>query len=251
MAATLYRVSSGVQTNAPVERRFYTGMAIAMLAVSAAGFLPGLIQTGARRAPVSPLAAAHGTVFFAWLIIYLVQSRLIANRQHAMHRQVGIATSLVLVLMVALGYAATVAMVRRGFDLSGDLRIDQDPASGAIFPFTDTFLFSMLAVGALAYCHRPDIHKSLMLFANIVLMGAPLAHFIGHIPRLRALPGVIIMLPISAFLIAAVARDYWLARRVRVLTLGLAITLFLSGPVRAGLIAPSATWHRIVAWLVR
>jgi hypothetical protein len=90
-----------------------------------------------------------------------------------------------------------------------------------------------------------------MLFANIVLMGAPLAHFIGHIPRLRALPGVIIMLPISAFLIAAVARDYWLARRVRVLTLGLAITLFLSGPVRAGLIAPSATWHRIVAWLVR
>jgi hypothetical protein len=251
MAATLYRVSPGVQTNAPVERRFYTGMAIAMLAISFAGFLPALIQTGARRAPVSPLAAAHGAVFFAWLILYLAQSRLIANGQFAIHRRVGIAASLVLVLMVALGYAATVAMVRRGFDLSGDLRIDQDPAAGAIFPLTDIFMFGILAVAALAYRHRPDIHKSLMLFANIVLMGAPLAHFIGHIPRLAALPGAIIMIPMGALLIAAVARDYWVARRVRMLTLGLAITLFLSGPIRANLVAPSATWHRIVAWLVR
>jgi FtsH-binding integral membrane protein len=251
MAATLYQVSSGVQANAPVERRFFTAMAIAMLAVAAAGFLPALIQTGARRAPVSPLAAAHGALFFAWLIIYLIQSRLIANRQFAMHRRVGIVASLILVLMVAFGYETTVAMVRRGFDLSGDLRIDQDPASGATFPFTDIFLFGMLVVAALAYRHRPDTHKSLMLFANIVLMGAPLTHLIGHIPMLAALPGAIIMLPISVFLIAAVARDYWLAKRVRVLTWGLAITLFLSGPVRAGLIAPSATWHRIVAWLVR
>jgi FtsH-binding integral membrane protein len=251
MAATLYRFTPGLQTNPLVERRFYTGMAIAMLAVSVAGFLPALIQTSARRAPVSPLAVAHGTVFFAWLIIYLIQSRLIANRQFAMHRRVGIAASFVLVLMVTLGYAATVVMVRRGFDLSGDLRIDQDPAAGATFPFTDILMFGTLAVAALAYRHRPDVHKSLMLFANIVLMGAPLAHFIGHIPRLAALPGGIIMLPISVFLMAAVAKDYLVAGRVRVLTLGLAITLFLSGPVRAGLIAPSASWHRIVAWLVR
>jgi FtsH-binding integral membrane protein len=240
-----------VQTNAPVERRFYTGMAIAMLAVSVAGFLPAIIQTDARRAPVSPLAAAHGTVFFAWLIIYLVQSRLIANRQFVMHRRVGIAASLVLALMIVLGYAATVTMVRRGFDLSGDLRIEQDPAAGATFPLTDILMFGTLAASALAYRHRPEIHKSLMLFANIVLMGAPLAHLIGHIPRLAALPGGIIMIPISAFLIAAVARDYWVSRRVRALTWGLTSTLFLSGPVRSGLLAPSVTWHRIVGWLVR
>jgi hypothetical protein len=251
MAATSNPVSSGVQTSVAVDRWFFTSMAIAMLAVAAAGFLPSLIHTGARRAPVSPLAAAHGTVFFAWLLIYLVQSRLMANRQFAMHRRVGIAASLVLVFMVVLGYAATVTMVRRGFDLSGDLRIDQDPASGATFPFTDICMFSLLAVAALAYRRRPEIHKTLMLFANIVLMGAPLAHFIGHIPRLAALPGAIIMVPLSVFLIAAIVRDYWLAGKVRPLTLGLAITLFLSGPIRAGLIAPSATWHRIVAWLVR
>jgi hypothetical protein len=251
MAARSYRASSGVQTNLAVERWFFTTMALAMLAVACAGFLPSLIQNGGRRAPVSPLAAAHGILFFTWLLIYLVQSRLIATRQFAIHRRVGLAASLVLVLMIPFGYAATVAMVRRGFDLSGDLRIDQDPASGATFPLTDIFLFSLLAVAALAYRHRPEIHKSLMLFANIVLMGAPLAHLIGHIPRLAALPGAIIMVPISAFLIAAVGRDYWLARKVRPLTWGLATSLFLSGPLRAGLIAPSATWHRIVAWLVR
>lgn len=251
MAATSYRVSSEVQTNVAVERWFFTTITLAMLAVAVAGFLPSLIHTDGRRAPVSSLAAAHGILFFAWLIIYLVQSRLIATGHLAIHRRVGLAASFVMMLMVPLGYAATVAMVRRGFDLSGDLRIDQDPASAATFPFTDILLFSLLAVAALAYRRRPEIHKSLMLFANIVLMGAPLAHFIGHIPRLAALPAAIIMIPISAFLIAAVARDYWLTRKVRPLTLGLATALFLSGPLRAGLLAPSATWHRMVAWLVR
>jgi hypothetical protein len=42
------------------------------------------------------------------------------------------------------------------------------------------------------------------------------------------------------FLIAAVTRDYLLMRRVRPLTLVLAIFLFLSGPLRAGLIGARA-----------
>src|SRR5580692_7722739 len=80
-------------------------------------------QTAGRRAPLSPLAAAHGIVFFAWLILFLVQSRLIATRHVALHRKLGLASVFVLALMVPLAYMATVAMVRRGFDLSGDLGI--------------------------------------------------------------------------------------------------------------------------------
>ena len=50
-------------------RWFYTGMALAMLSVAVVGFLPSLVQPGARRAPVNLLAAAHGIVFFSWLFI--------------------------------------------------------------------------------------------------------------------------------------------------------------------------------------
>jgi hypothetical protein len=251
MATTTYQTLSKPQKNVLVDRWFFTGMTLAMLAVATAGFVPSIVHTAGRRAPISPLVAAHGILFFAWLIIFLVQSRLVATGRVALHRRVGVAAAFVLALMIPLGYATTVIMVRRGFDLTGDLRIDHDPLFESIFPFGDLLMFTVLAVAAIAYRRQPEIHKRLMLFANIVLMGAPLAHFIGHAPRLAAMPGAIIMVPISMFLIAAVARDYWLMGRVRPLTVALAIVLFLSGPLRAADIGPSAAWHQIASWLVR
>jgi hypothetical protein len=151
--------------------------------------------------------------------------------------------------MIPLAYTTTVAMARRAFDLSGDLRIDHDPLYESIFPFSNLLIFSMLVVAALAYRRRPEIHKRMMLFANIELMPAPLAHLIGHTPWLAALPAAIVMIPISVFVIAAVARDLLLARRVHPLTWGLALLRFFSGPLEAGSIGSSAAWHHFARWL--
>jgi serine/threonine protein kinase len=142
-------------------------------------------------------------------------------------------------------------ILKRRFLATGDLRIDHDPLFESIFTFGSLLMFTVLAIAAIACRRRPDIHKRLMLFANIALMVAPLAHFIGHSPRLAAMPGAIIMVPTSMFLIAAVARDYWLTRKVSPLTLGLAVAMFLCGPLEANLIGPSQAWHRIASWLVR
>lgn len=251
MATTTYQTLSKPQKNVLLERWFFSGMALAMLTVAVAGFLPSIVHTAGRRAPISPLAAAHGILYFAWLIIFLVQSRLIATGHVALHRRVGVAAAFVLAMMIPVGYATSAAMVRRGFDLSGDLRIDHDPLFESIFTFGGLLMFTVLAIAAIAFRRRPDIHKRLMLFANIALMTSPLAHFIGHNPRLAAMPGAIIMVPISMFLIAAVARDYWLSGKVRPLTIGVAIAMLLAGPLEAAVIGPSAAWHRIAIWLVR
>jgi hypothetical protein len=236
---------------AVVERWFFTAMAGAMLAVAISGFAPSIVITSGRRAPLSPLAAAHGVVFFIWLCIFFVQARLIATGHIALHKRVGVAAAIVAAVMIPLAYATCFAMVRRGFDLSGDLRVEHDPAYEVIFPLGDVMLFSVLVAAAIAYRRRPEIHKTLILFANIALMPAPLAHLIGHIPWLAAMPGAIIMAPITLFLAAAVGRDFLLKGRVSVLTWGVAATMFMSGPLRAGLIGPSATWHRLVHWLAR
>jgi hypothetical protein len=90
-----------------------------------------------------------------------------------------------------------------------------------------------------------------MLFANIELMPAPLAHFIGHNPSLAYLPAVIVMVPISVFVIAAVARDLLVTRRIHPLTLGLAILRMVSGFLEAGPVGSSAAWHQFVGWLAR
>lgn len=249
MAAVSYQISSRGRERVPFERWFFTCVAIAMLGVATVGFAPSIVNPAARRAPLSPLAATHGVVFFAWLVIFLVQGRLIAAQRVALHRRLGVAAGFVLALMIPLAFATTAAMVRRGFDLSGDLHIDHDPLYESIFPFGDLLTFSALAIAALVYRRRPEIHKRLMLFANIALMGAPLAHFIGHIPRLDALPAAIILLPLSVFFAAAVLRDYLLDGTVHPLTLTLTVVMFASGPIRAGLIGPSAAWHQCANWL--
>jgi hypothetical protein len=251
MVTASYPTASKARENVLAGRGFFTAMALAMLAVAVAGFLPSIVHTAGRRAPLSPLVAVHGFLFFAWLILFLVQSRLVATGRVALHRRVGVAAGFVLALMVPLSYVTTVAMVRRGFDLSGDLRIDADPLFESIFQFGDLTLFTVLAVTAIAYRRHPDIHKRLMLFANLSLMGAPLAHLIGHVPRLFPLIGPLIEIPIAILLIAAVTRDYCLTRKLRPLTLGLAITIFLSGPFWAKVFGPSAAWHRLASWLTR
>jgi hypothetical protein len=246
--STTVSASAKAPVNRFVERWFFTSIALTMLAISVAAFAPSIIETSERRAPLTPLVAVHGLVFFSWLGIFLVQSWLIATNHTTLHRRMGIAACFVAATMLILGYATFISMVRRGFDLSGDLKIEADPFGTLVFAPTDLLIFGVLFTTAVFYRRRTEIHRRLILFANISLMGAPLAHFMGHNPRLTAMPNIVAF-PIWMFLLAAVGRDYLLEKRVRPLTLGLALAFFLSGPLRAFIIGPSAWWHRFVVWL--
>jgi hypothetical protein len=253
MAAAPYLTYPEPARKTFVERWFFTEMALVMIAIVLAAFMPSIVHPAGRRAPLSVLAAAHGIVFFAWLLIFLVQSRLVATRHVVWHKRLGLASIFVLALMISLGYTTTIGMVRRGFDLSGDLSVEagNDLIHDAVFPFFNIAIFLVLVIAALAYRRRPEIHKRLMLFANIELMPAPLDHFIGHNPTLAHLPGVIVMIPISMFVIAAVGRDLLVARRVHPVTWGLAILRMVSGPLEEGPIGSSVAWHQFVGWLAR
>jgi hypothetical protein len=251
VAVTPYQTTPQLQTKRTIERGFFTWMALAMIVTSLAAFLPSIARPAGRHAPLSTLAAAHGIVFLAWLLLFFVQSRLIATCRPALHRRLGYASVFILALMIPLAYTTTIAMVRRGFDLSGDLRIDHDPAYETVFALSNLFIFSVLAIAAVACRRRPEIHKRLMLFANIELMPAPLAHLIGHTPWLASQPAAIVMIPISIFVMAAIARDFAVAQRIHPLTWGLAALRILSGPLEAGPIGSSAAWHKFVYWLAR
>jgi len=250
MATTLLGTPSQALKRAAVERWFFTAMALAMIATSLAGFLPSIVNPGGRREPLSLLAAAHGIVFFSWLLLFLVQSRLVATHRVALHRRLGVASIFVLALMIPIGYMTTTAMVRRGFDLSGDLHLQGNADYQAVFSFFNLAIFAILVTLAILYRRRPELHRRFMLFANIELMTAPLAHLIGHNPALAAMPHAIGMVPISMFVLAAIARDMLLSRRIHRLTLVLAILRMISGPLEAFPIGNSTAWHNFVHWLV-
>ena len=251
MATTLPLAATESKAKYFVQRWFFTGMALVMLFTVVVAFVPSIAHPAARRAPLSLVAGVHGMVFFTWLLIFLTQSLLVAGGHVAWHKRLGLASVGLLVLMVPLAWEVTLAMVRRGFDLSGDLGLASggDVALEAVFPLFNTLIFAVLAIAALLYRGRPEIHKRLMLFANIELMPAPLAHLIGHSPVLGPLPGVIVMVPISIFVLAAVGRDWVLAKRIHPLTGCLAILRMVSGGVEAGPIGTSAVWHHFVGWL--
>ena len=239
----------------PVSRRagrwFFVGMALAMIVLSIAGFLPAIIDPATRRAPLTPLTEAHGIVFLMWLLLYLAQSLLIANRRVDLHRRLGLTSVLLLALMIPLGFTTTTAMIRRGFDLSGDqhVRTSQDAVNASVFNFAALLTFIILAVVAIGYRRRPGVHKRLMLFANISLMVAPIAHLGGHIAPSPAAYLAMYTILYTLFLLAPVAFDHLTEKRVRFLTTGMAIGLFASQFVQAFVIVPSAAWHRFAVWL--
>lgn len=255
MASAPYRMATQLKTKSLFDRWFFTSMALAMIAISLAAFVPGLANPAGRNAPLSLVAAVHGVVFFAWLVLFLVQSRLIATGHKAIHMKLGFVGVALLALMIPLAFSTTVAMIRRGFDLSGDLHAAvhtaNDPAYQAAFGFFNMVIFGALAIGAILFRRRPEVHKRLMLFANIELMPAPLAHLIGHHPWLASLPPAIVMVPISIFVIAAVARDWFVERRIHPLTWALAILRMVSGGLEAGPIGMSAAWHHFANWIAQ
>jgi hypothetical protein len=242
----------------PVGQWFFVGMALVMIVITIAGFLPAIIAPATRRAPLTLLAAAHGIVFFMWLLLYLAQSLLVATRRVALHRRLGLTSVVLLALMIALGFTTTTAMVRRGFDLSGDQHVDShggaqtvaDAPTSSIFNFAALLGFVTLAVTAIGYRRRPDVHKRLMLFANVPLMAAPIAHLVGHIPSLGEFPATIAIVILNlSFMLAPVVGDYLIERRIRFLTVAIAIGLFAFMVVQGFIIAPSAAWHRFAEWI--
>jgi hypothetical protein len=232
-------------------RWFYRAMGIVAVLLVIAAFTPGVVHSAGRNAPLTPLVWVHGAVFSAWLLLYLVQTTLIAARCTAVHRRIGVAATVLAAAVLGVGYATAVAMARRGFDLSGDLNAAADPLRVLVLPLGDLVSFGVLVTGAFWYRRRPEVHARLMLLATAgALMAAPLAHLIAKIPALREAPPVILV-PLSALCMASAVHDRIVDGRIHPVSLWGGVALLAWGPLRALVIGPSATWHLFAGWLIR
>ncbi len=159
------------------EGRFYIGMALAAGATALAGFAPAIFDPASRKAPLNWAVGVHGAVFSAWLALFLAQALLVFNRRIAVHRLLGCVGAGLAVIMLVSGYFTTIAMARRGFDLSGDLIGESgDPLMVMVFQLGDLLCFGILVAMGILFRHRPDAHKRLMLLATVgALMPAALS----------------------------------------------------------------------------
>jgi hypothetical protein len=244
-AITATRAPASAQRRRSADHLFYTGSALVLLALAIVAFVPGLIDGSSRRGPITVLAAVHGAAFFGWLILFLVQTLLAGSGSLHLHRRLGIVGIVLAIVMIVIGYRTTIAMVGRGYDLSGDLERLGPVVLQTSFQLCGLVVFGGLVLAAVLNRRSPDVHKRLMWLATSGLIGAPVAHAAGH----YGLPFVILPLANFATLAANPVFDRIAHGRTHPVSLWGAVCLLIFSNVMAVFVSPSPAWQRFVLWL--
>jgi hypothetical protein len=231
------------------DRTFYSGIAIAMAATVLIGFGPTFYLrpfidppatvSGART--LSPLAYLHGAVFTAWVVLFIVQTRLIARRQTRVHQRLGIATAVLGAVMVIVGAMTAIASAARGASPPGT-----DPLEFLVVPMFDLVLFSAFLALAVARRRDRETHKRLMLMAYISIITAAIARFPGVFPL-----GPFGFFGLSCiFIVAGIAYDLVSRRRVHPVYIWGGAAFVLSVPLRL-MMSTTGAWRALAEFLTR
>lgn len=230
----------------PAERRFYLGMALAMLAAVFLGFarsfflrpwFPGF------PAPPEPVFYLHGAVFTAWCVLLVLQPSLVAWGRVDLHRMLGWLGAGLALAMLSLGTLGALVAARRP---TGFVGIPVPPLQFLAVPLADMLLFGSLI--GLAIAKRRDLqsHKRLMLLASINLVTAgiarwPLAIMDGGPPVFFALTDL--------FVLALAGWDLATRRRLHPATLWGGLAILVSQPLRL-VLSGTAAWLTFARWAV-
>lgn len=242
-------LTGGVRGTRTRDHWFYLGMGALAVLIVLLGFAPSIVNPANRRGPMSTMVMLHSLVFSAWLLLFLVQTTLVASSRTAVHRRLGLLGAALAPAMVVVGYGTAVAAARRGYDLSGDL-VPSDPLAQLVFPLGDLISFGVLVSAGFLWRRRAQLHKRLMLLATVgSLMAAPLAHAIGHF-QVPQLGGAIIVPALALLYFSSAIHDRVSTGRFHPASVWGGVLLLAWANLRAGLVGPSDAWHRFASWLI-
>lgn len=212
-------------------------MGCAVLATVFIGFAPTFyLRESSQSLPMR--LQVHGFVFSAWLVLFIVQTGLIAAGRVDLHRRLGIAGAILALAMLGLGTLTALRSVAGA----------SDPGALAFLaiPLFDMVVFAVLVGSALALRHVAQTHKRLMLIAMIGL----LTPATGRIHWPAALRGTFsdYVVP-DLFLVPLVVWDLATRRRLHPATIFGGALLIASQFIRVK-VSYTATWQHLAQWLV-
>lgn len=172
------------------ERRFYSGMAAAILLINIIGFAPsyylrGLVEPYAPMLPMTPLVHVHGALFSAWVLLFIAQTALVGAGRVDVHRKLGLAGFALLPAMIVVGLVTSLHAALRFPGLP-----NISPLQFLAVPLLDIPVFALLIGTALWQRRDTQAHKRLMLIAMIGMLSPAF----GRLPWPPTLP-----LPLMAF----------------------------------------------------
>src|SRR5689334_4608980 len=122
------------------DNRFYTAMGVVAFVVAMVGFNSSGRRALAGTGSFTPMVEIHGALFLAWLILFIVQSRLVGAGRIALHRRLGVLGGALALAMIVVGLRASIEAARRGFKID---RLN-DPLAFLVFPLGDLLAFAVL-----------------------------------------------------------------------------------------------------------
>ncbi len=232
------------------ERRFFTGMAVAMAAMAFVGFAPTYYLVAWNSAPMpalTPSVHLHGAACTAWVLLLVLQTRLIAAGRPDIHRLTGIAGIGVGALVFFSGIYVALHSVRR-VHTDATAGTFADPYVFLVFPLAAVSIFAGFMILGVANRHRPDTHKRLMLLATMSVLSPALARIVTR--TMPVVPGAIGgLVLVDIFLAALVAYDLSTRGRLHSATLWGGGFLLVSEPLRVT-IGFSAPWQAFARMLM-
>lgn len=163
-----------VVSSRPVRRSddlFFGGMAVVIGGLVFAGFARTFYLSPYFHGPaLTPLRVVHGTAFTTWILLFGLQTTLVAGGRTDLHRRIGVGGAVLAGIMVLLGSTLAIANAR-----AGRAPDHLDPNAFLAVPLFDMLVFPALVGAALYFRRRPAAHKRLMFLATVSLAAAAAA----------------------------------------------------------------------------
>ena len=249
MATVAARSQASPVDAARHDRMFYSGIAVAMALTVLFGFGQtyyfkafggGPLET-LSGGPITMLVHAHAVLFSSWVLLFIVQTALVAQHKVAVHRRLGIAGAALAGAMILVGTTTALKTAARGA-----VPATPDPLAFLIVPLTDMLLFGSFIVAALRLRRNREAHKRLMLLAYVSIITAAVARWPGF---LALGPPVFFAMGLS-FLFAGAIYDLASRRRIHPVYLWGGAAIIVSVPLRL-LVSSTGAWHSFAASIVR
>ena len=225
------------------ERRFYTGMAIAIFLSVLVGFgrsfFPRPLFPG-HPSPSEPLFYVHGMIFTLWILTFVTQVSLVAWGRVDLHRKIGPFGGVLVFAMVVLGImgALTAATRQTGFT-----NIPAPPLQFLAVPLFDMILFPAFIAMAFLRRHDSQSHKRWMLLATLNLITAAIARW----PIVETLGPLVYFGITDLFLVALAIWDFRSRGRLHRVTVVGGLLLIISQPLRL-IVSGTAGWLVFAKW---
>jgi len=165
---------------AAAERKFYSRMALFLVALVFLGFAPSfylrdVVPSYPRPNPtLPPSVLIHGGLFTLWMLAVVAQTQLIAAGRRDIHMKLGAASMLLAVAIVPVMYLTSVWQVTRA-----NQPPFTDPLTWTIVPLAVIVPYAILVWTGWNRRREPQWHKRMMLSAAILVVMGPA---IGRLP---------------------------------------------------------------------